>query len=193
MCREISYWQYGEGSICNIAVKTSSLNYASCSGMNSCLWHDGHPGFPGLRNTLLKESHTWISSIGQIWFERIFMITGLWLSFAKNNDKILMSTDLGFVAKMARENVYFWQITKINESVFWPTQILGVVWYLECPAGYERAEWIDSSEPKVVRGILISLRGREMLEWPPDWKRLDNFPVLEKSQRFVKSWLTEIG
>ena len=35
-------------------------------------------------------------------------------------------------------------------------QILGVVWYLECPAGYGRAERIDSSEPKVVRNILIS-------------------------------------
>ena len=62
-----------------------------------------------------------------------------------------MSTDL------ARE--YFCligQITKINELVLWPTQIRGVVCYLECSAGYGMAERIDSSEPNVVRDILIS-------------------------------------
>ena len=48
------------------------------------------------------------------------------------------------------------QITKINELIFWPIQILGVVWYLECSTGYRRAERIDSSELKVVWGILIS-------------------------------------
>ena len=47
-------------------------------------------------------------------------------------------------------------MTKINELIFWPTQILGVVRYLECPAGYGRTEQIISSESKVVRGLLIN-------------------------------------
>ena len=62
-------------------------------------------------------------------------------------------------------------------------QILGNLWYLECPAGYGRVERIDSSEPKVVS----KSEEREGLECPPDWNRLDNFPVLEKAQGFVKS------
>ena len=128
------------------------------------------PRFQGIRKTLLKESDTWISSLGQKWFERIFMTTGLWLSLAKNNDRIFMSTDLSFVLVKngSREFVCLTgQITKINELILWPTKILGVVWYLKCPADYGKAERIDSSEPNVVRGILISVR-RRGLEWTPD-------------------------
>ena len=59
------------------------------------VWLDGHPGIRGLWKTLLKELDTWIPSLGQKWFERIFMTTDLWLSLAKN--EIFMSTDLGFI------------------------------------------------------------------------------------------------
>ena len=62
------------------------------------------------------------------------MMTGLWLTLTKNNDKIFMSTDLGFilVKNGSREFLCLTgQITKINELILWPTQILGVVWYLE--------------------------------------------------------------
>ena len=127
-------------------------------------------------------------------FERIFMTTGLWLSLAKNNDKMFMSTNLGLVLVKDGSREFSClpvQITKINELILWPAQILAVVWYKECPAGYGKAERIDLPEPKVVRGILISKS--EGLEWSPDWKRLDNFPVLEKSQGSAKSWLMEIG
>ena len=75
-----------------------------------------------------------------------------------------MCTDLGFVLVKngLREFLCLTgQITKINELIFWPTQILGVVWYLECPAGYE-------SEPKMVRGILISKPDGWGVDWPPD-------------------------
>ena len=75
-----------------------------------------------------------------------------------------MSTDLGFflVKNGSREFLCLTgQITKINELILWLTQILGVVWYLECPADYEKAERIDSSELNVVRGILISKSERE--------------------------------
>ena len=71
------------------------------------------------------------------------MMTGLWLSLAKNNDKIFMSTELGFllVKNGLREFLCLTgQITKINELILWPWQILGVVWYLKCPAGYGREE-----------------------------------------------------
>ena len=48
-------------------------------------------------------------------------------------------------------------------------QILGVVWYLKCPAGYRREEQINSSEPKVVRGILISKSEGEEGAWMASW------------------------
>ena len=125
------------------------------------------------------------------------MTTGLWLSLDKNNDKIFMSTDLGFVLVKNGEREFLCltgQITKINELILWPTQILEVVCYLECPVGYERAKQIDSSEPNVVRGILISKFEEEGVTWMAfDWKKLDNFPVLEKSQGSAKSWLIEIS
>ena len=84
------------------------------------LRHNGHPGFQGLRKTLLIESNTWISSLGQKWFKRIFMMTGLWLSLAKNN-KIFMSTELGFVLVKNGSREFLCltdQITKINELIF---------------------------------------------------------------------------
>ena len=101
------------------------------------------------------------------------MMTGLWLLLAKNNDKTFMPTDLGFilVKNGSREFLCLTgQITKINELIFWPMQILGVVWYLESPAIYGRVQCIELTEPKVVRGILISKSEREGegLEWPPD-------------------------
>ena len=104
------------------------------------------------------------------------MTTGLWLSLAKNY-KIFISAGLGFVLVKngLREFLCLTdQITKINELISWSMQILGVLWYLECPASYERAEQIDSSEPKVVRGMLIYKP--EGLELPLDGKKLDNFP-----------------
>ena len=70
-------------------------------------------------------------------------MTSLWLSLAKNNDKIFMSTDLGFifVQNGMREFLCLTgQITKINELILWPMQILGFVWYLEYPADYGRVE-----------------------------------------------------
>ena len=118
------------------------------------------------------------------------MRTGLWLSRAKNNDNIFMSADLGFVLVKNSSREFFClngQITTINELILWPMLIWGNLWYLEYPASYERVERIDSLEPKVVRGILISLNVREGLKWPPEQKNLDNFPVLEKSQGFAKS------
>ena len=87
------------------------------------------------------------------------MTTDLWLSLAKNNDEIFMSTYLCFVLVKSgsREILCLTgQITKINELILWPAQILGVLWYLECPAGYGSMERIDSSEPKGVRVMLIS-------------------------------------
>ena len=78
------------------------------------------------------------------------MTTGLSLSLAKNN-KIFMPTDLGFISVKNGSREFLCltgQVKKINELILWPMQILGVVWYLKCPAGYERAEQIDSSEPK---------------------------------------------
>ena len=89
------------------------------------------------KKTLLKESDTWISSLGQKWFERIFVMTGLWLLLAKKDDKIFMSTDLGFVLVKNGSREFLCltgQITKINEMILWLMQIQGVVWYLECPA-----------------------------------------------------------
>ena len=84
-----------------------------------------------------------------------FMTTGLRLSLAKNNDKILMSTDLGFVLVKNGSKEFLCltsQIRKINElRKFW-----GLCGTWNCPAGYGRAERIDLSETKVVRGILIN-------------------------------------
>ena len=134
------------------------------------VWHNVHPEIWGQWKKLLKESDTWISSLGQKWFERIFMTTGLWLSLTKNNDKI-MSTDLGFnlVKNGLREFLCrTGQITKINENLL-AYEIQGVVWYLKCSGGYGRAERIDLSELKVVRIILISKSEGEGRAWMASW------------------------
>ena len=102
---------------------------------------------------------------------RIFMTTDLWLLFAKNDVKIFMSTDLGFVLVKNGSREFLCPIgqIKINEFIFWPLQILEVVWYLECPACYGRAEQIDLSEPKVLSGILISKSEGNGGAWMASW------------------------
>ena len=132
-------------------------------------WHDGHPGIWSQRKTLLKELDTWILSFGQKWLKKILM-TCLWLSLAKNN-KIFMPTELGFilVKNSLREFLCQTGQIKINELILWPKQILRVVWYLECLASYVRTEQIDSSELKVVRGILISKSKGEEGAWMASW------------------------
>ena len=85
-----------------------------------------------------------------------------------NDPRISIDLSFVFVKNGSREFLCLTgQITKINELIFWPTQILGVVWCLKCPASYGRAERIDSSEPKVVRGVLINKFEGEA--WMDSW------------------------
>ena len=76
-----------------------------------------------------------------------------------------MPADLGFI--LVKNGLRFLCLT--GQLIPWPMQILGVVWYLECPADYGRVERIDSSELKVVRGILISKSEGEGGAWLASW------------------------